>query len=63
MKRYTWFYASLAYLGAAALAVTYLPGVLDDARPVIHFSQHLAITVAAFLTAYGVERLRQRSRN
>ncbi|AEJ44540.1 hypothetical protein TC41_2645 [Alicyclobacillus acidocaldarius subsp. acidocaldarius Tc-4-1] len=49
----------MAYVGAAALAATYLPGVMDDALPAVHFSQHLAITAAAFLTAYGVERLRQ----
>jgi len=54
-----WLYAGIAYVGAAALAATYLPGVIDDALPVAHFSQHLAITAAAFLTAYGVERLRQ----
>lgn len=59
MKLSPWFYAGAAYVGAAALAATYLPGVIDDARPVAHFSQHLAITFAAFLTAYGVERLRQ----
>lgn len=59
MKLSPWVHAGTAYIGAAALAATYLPGVFDDARPAAHISQHLAITCAAFLTAYGVERLRQ----